>query len=327
MRLYVVIVEETTVRAERVSAWRPSYREQLMLQELKNRGEELRELLKECVVCPRECLAHRTEGRYGVCRSTDRLVISSASPHYGEEPPLVGRDGSGTIFFTSCNLKCLFCQNYEISQLRHGHEISTAQLAEVMLSLQRLGCHNINLVTPTHYVPQIVEGLTIAVERGLSIPIVYNSGGYESVRTLRLLEDIIDIYMPDIKYSDNENARKYSGAPGYWEIVQLAVKEMHRQVGDLELDERGIARRGLLIRHLVLPNQLAGSMRVLEFIARDISINSYVNIMAQYRPQFRAYRYPELSRPITPREFNEAVQYAWKIGLRRGFDGRDFSNN
>lgn len=196
-----------------------------------------------------------------------------------------------------------------------------------MLTLQRAGCHNINLVTPTHYVPQIVEALSIAVERGLSLPLVYNCGGYESVRTLQLLDGIVDIYMPDIKYSDNTVARRYSGAPDYWDVVRAAVKEMHRQVGDLQIDEYGIARRGLLIRHLVLPNQLAGSKAVFDFLVQEISRNSYVNIMAQYHPEYHAYRYPELSRSITWREFREAVQEATQRGLHRGFQTEAFSTN
>lgn len=298
----------------------PTYRERLTLRELNERSEALRELLKKCVVCPRECKARRLDGEFGVCRSTDAIVISSAGPHYGEEPPLVGWGGSGTIFFTSCNLKCAFCQNYDISQLRIGETITTEHLAEVMLRLQNRGCHNINLVTPTHFTPQIVEALTIAAERGLALPIVYNCSGYESTRTLELLEDIVDIYMPDIKYSDDETARRYSGAPGYWGIVRVAIKEMHRQVGDLVIDRHGLARRGLLIRHLVLPNGLAGSRAVLDFIAEDISVDSYVNIMDQYRPLNRARRYVELNRRVTSAEFNEVVKYAQSLGLHRGFE-------
>lgn len=298
----------------------PAYRERLTIKELRERSETLQELLKECIVCPRECHAQRTEGKYGVCHSTDEVMISSASPHYGEEPPLVGLHGSGTIFFTSCNLKCQFCQNYEISQLHIGQSISTNRLAEKMLFLQRLGCHNINLVTPTHFVPQIVEALVVAVERGLSIPIVYNCGGYESVRTLKLLEDVIDIYMPDIKYSHDENARRYSGAKDYWEVVRPAVKEMQRQVGDLEIDERGVALRGLLIRHLVLPNGIAGSKAVLDFISREVSMNTYVNIMDQYHPSHRASRYSELNRRITSKEFRDALNHARRVGLHRGFE-------
>ena len=296
---------------------RPSYLSRLTLGELELRAAQFRELMRECTVCPRECGARRLNGQYGVCRSTDQVVISSAGPHFGEEAPLVGVHGSGTIFFTSCNLKCLFCQNYDISQLRAGHPISIRQLAQQMLWLQELGCHNINLVTPTHCTPQIVEAVIHAVGLGLSIPIVYNCGGYESVQTLKLLEDIVDIYMPDIKYSDDEHARKFSGAKDYWEVVQAAVKEMHRQVGDLECDSHGIAHRGLLIRHLVLPNGIAGSKRVLEFVAQEVSLNSYVNVMGQYHPSYRAGEVPELNRRITSAEHTEATGYALALGLHR----------
>jgi putative pyruvate formate lyase activating enzyme len=298
----------------------PSYIERLTIHDLYDRAEELWERLDHCILCPRECRARRTCGRYGVCRSTDALTITSAGPHFGEEPPLVGWGGSGTIFLTSCNLKCAFCQNYEISQLRMGHPVSISDLATIMLNLQQRGCHNINLVTPTHFTPHIVKAIAIAAERGLSLPIVYNCGGYESVKTLKLLRDIIDIYMPDIKYSDNLLARKYSGAPNYWDIVQAAVREMQEQVGDLRLTSNGIAFRGLIIRHLVLPNEIAGSRAVLDFIAQEISTDAYVNIMEQYRPTHRAYLVPELNRRITVREFTNVLEYAREVGLHRGFE-------
>lgn len=287
--------------------------------ELANRAKLLNDLLQECKVCPRKCKINRLNGKYGVCRSTDKIVVSSLSAHYGEEPPLVGWAGSGTIFFTNCNLWCLYCQNAEISHLRHGEEITIKQLAEAMISLQQLGCHNINLVTPTHFTPQIVEALIIAVEKGLTIPLVYNCGGYESVDTLKLLDGIIDIYMPDVKYSSNENAKKYSGVKDYWDIVKDAVIEMHNQVGALKMNTYGIAERGLLIRHLVLPNNIAGSQKVLDFIAKEVCIDSYVNIMDQYRPAFKANRYSELNRKITSNEYNTALRYAESIGLYRGF--------
>jgi putative pyruvate formate lyase activating enzyme len=214
---------------------------------------------------------------------------------------------------------CLYCQNYEISHLKRGEVISVTQLAEAMISLQQLGCHNINLVSPTHFTPQIAEALSTAIEKGLMIPIVYNSGGYESVETLKSLDGLIDIYMPDIKYSDNKNSRKYSGAKDYWDVVRKAVIEMHRQVGDLKINTFGIAERGLLIRHLVLPNNLAGSKTVVDFIAKEICLDSYVNIMDQYRPAFKAYQYPELSRHITSEEYDDVIQYAETLGLHRGF--------
>lgn len=297
----------------------PAPGRQMTIEQLRERAIELKELMRECSLCPHDCRAHRLEGKYGVCRSTADAVISSAGPHYGEEAPLTGSRGSGTIFFTSCNLKCTFCQNYDISQMRLGRRVSSSELGDIMLRLQQSGCHNINLVTPTHMVPQIVEAVVHATKGGLSIPIVYNCGGYESVRVLKLLEGIVDIYMPDIKYSSNETAKRLSGAPAYWDVVRPTVMEMHRQVGDLEIDRRGIARRGLLIRHLVLPNDLAGSRAVFDFISRDVSKSTYVNIMDQYRPAYRALRYSDLSRTIKVSEYREALEYASFTGLHRGF--------
>lgn len=297
----------------------PSYRTRLTIDGLRERAKRLLSLQKACILCPRECGAHRLDGDFGVCRATDQVLVSSASPHYGEEPPLVGSGGSGTIFFTSCNLKCQYCQNYDISQLRMGRPASIERLADTMVSLESLGCHNINLVTPTHYVPQIVEALAIAAEHGLAIPIVYNCGGYESVATLRLLEHIVDIYMPDVKYSSNEIARRYSGARDYWDVVRPAVREMYRQVGDLELDSRGVAVRGMIIRHLVLPNGLAGSRAVLEFIAGHVSMEAYVNIMDQYRPLHHAHKIPPLNRGITREEYDGVLMLARSAGLHRGF--------
>ena len=298
----------------------PFYLEKLTLQELKQRAEALHQLLVECRICPNECLAKRTEGETGECHSTDEVYISSVGPHFGEEPPLVGTNGSGTIFFTNCNLDCQFCQNYDISHLGVGERASTTDLARSMLQLQQIGCHNINLVTPTHFTPQIVDALILSIEKGLELPIVYNCGGYESVETLKLLEDIIDIYMPDIKYSIDENALKYSGVLNYWEIVKLAVKEMHRQVGDLKISKRRIAQRGLLVRHLVLPNDIAGSKAVIDFVANEISTNTYLNIMNQYRPAYHANKYQEINRKITSSEYNEVVDYAFDKELHRGFD-------
>ena len=274
----------------------------------------------ECRICPNECVAKRTEGETGECHSTDEVIISSVGPHFGEETPLVGTNGSGTIFFTNCNLSCEFCQNYDISHLGMGEKISITDLAKAMLQLQQRGCHNINLVTPTHFTPQIVAALILAVEKGLELPIVYNCGGYESVETLKLLEDIVDVYMPDIKYSIDENALKYSGVQNYWKTVKLAVKEMHRQVGDLQISKRGIAQRGLLVRHLVLPNDIAGSKAVIDFIADEISTDTYLNIMDQYRPAFHAHKYPKVDRQITASEYKEVVDYEFFRGLKRGFE-------
>jgi len=280
--------------------------------------EKLYEILKSCELCPRKCGVDRTKGEKGVCRSGLNPVISSVGPHFGEEPELVGRHGSGTIFFTNCNLGCVYCQNYDISHLGYGKEITVDELAKQMLFLQGILCHNINLVTPTHFVPQIVKAIKIAKKQGLKIPIVYNCGGYENVEVIKLLEGIVDIYMPDIKYSDNEIAKKYSNASDYFERAKESIKEMHRQVGDLQVED-GIAVRGLIIRHLVLPDNLAGSQEILRFISEEISKDTYVNIMDQYRPMFKAFSYPELNRRITSLEFSKVVGIARRFGLHRGF--------
>ncbi|MCR4417425.1 MAG: radical SAM protein [Ignavibacteria bacterium] len=298
----------------------PSYISEISLEELKERRDKLYEFLEACKLCPNECGIDRRISNNGNCRSGYLPMVSSYAPHFGEEPPLVGRFGSGTIFFTNCNLDCKFCQNYDISHYGIGREVSINDLADMMIYLQNRGCHNINFVTPTHFTPQIVDALIIARERGLEIPLVYNCGGYESVETLKLLDKIIDIYMPDIKYSSNENGLKYSGISNYWDIVRPAVKEMHRQVGDLKISTSGIAKRGLLIRHLVLPNDVSGSRKVLDFIAKEISIDSYVNIMDQYRPVYLASKFPEIDRTITSKEYFEVVNYAKEIGLHRGFE-------
>jgi len=252
-----------------------------------------------------------------MCRIASEVVVSSYGPHFGEEAPLVGISGSGTIFFSYCNLRCMFCQNYSISQLGQGRVATKGEIAKMMLALEERGCHNINLVTPTHVVPQILEALEIAVGLGLSIPLVYNCGGYESVETLELLDGIVDIYMPDMKYSNERNARRFSGVKDYPEVNRAAVKEMHRQVGDLQIDERGVARRGLLIRHLVLPSGVAGTEGVVSFIAEEISRNTYLNVMAQYYPAHRAFKLPALSRPLRNEEFLEAVDIARGHGLER----------
>jgi putative pyruvate formate lyase activating enzyme len=298
----------------------PLYLEKLTQKDLKAKAEALHELLVECRICPNECMARRSEGETGECHSTDEVIISSVGPHFGEEPPLVGFMGSGTIFLANCNLSCEFCQNYNISQLGIGEKLTTEDLAWAMLRLQQRGCYNINFVTPTHFTPQIVDALLLAVEKGLELPIVYNCGGYESMETLKLLEDIIDIYMPDIKYSIDENALKFSGIQNYRDVVTNALKEMHRQVGDLKISKRGIAQRGLLIRHLVLPNEVAGSRKVIDFVADEISIDSYINIMDQYRPAYNAFKYEKLNRRITPSEYKEVVNYALTKGLMRGFE-------
>ena len=291
--------------------------------ELDERVARAREMLKSCEFCPRRCKVDRLQGETGVCRTAEEAVVSSYGPHFGEEAPLVGLHGSGTIFFTHCNLRCMFCQNYSISQLGQGRVASRGVIARMMLSLQERGCHNINLVTPTHVVSHILEALKVATGLGLSIPLVYNCGGYESLETLKLLDGIVDIYMPDMKYSDERNARRFSGVKAYPLVNRVAVKEMHRQVGDLQIDERGVANRGLLVRHLVLPADIAGTEGVVRFIAEEVSQDTYLNIMAQYYPAHRAFKIPELSRPLLRQEFVDAVNLAREHGLER-LDGVRF---
>ena len=274
--------------------------------------------LASCEVCPRRCGTNRLKDERGFCRIGRLARVASFAPHFGEEPPLVGSSGSGTIFFSGCNLACVFCQNYDISQQDHGQDVSADALASMMLQLQDLGCHNINFVTPTHVVPQILEALVLAIDDGLRVPLVYNSGGYDSVKTVQLLEGIFDIYMPDAKYGSDEVALKYSGAPDYTHIMKTAIKEMHRQVGDLIMDEDGVATRGLIVRHLVLPGGLAGSAEVVRFLSEEISPNTYLNVMAQYRPEYKACRFPELDRRISAKEYNDVVRLAARAGLTRG---------
>lgn len=298
----------------------PSYLAKLNTKELIERSEMLHDLMKECRLCPNECKAERAKGETGLCHSTDEVLVSSYNAHFGEEPPISGFMGSGTIFFTNCNLSCVYCQNFDISQLRHGTGITTDQLAGIMLNLQNSGCHNINFVSPTHFVPQIVDALIIAIKKGLQIPLVYNCGGYESIETLKLLDGIIDIYMPDVKYSDSAIGEQYSGVISYWETVKTALKDMHRQVGNLKLNKREIAESGILIRHLVLPNKLAGTFDVLKFIADEISVDTYVNIMDQYHPVYKADQHSELNRYISKEEYGEAVDFAKKLGLTRGLE-------
>lgn len=300
----------------------PSYLKLLKSGELEKRIERLYQILKSCQLCPRKCQVNRLKVQRGICRVGKRIMVSAFHPHFGEEDVLVGRHGSGTIFLTFCNLRCIYCQNYEISHLGIGREYSEKEVAEMMLDLQNRGCHNINFVTPTYFAPQIVKSIKLAAEKGLKLPIVWNCGGYENFEIIKLLKDIVDIYMPDIKYGDNEGGKKYSNppVPDYWDRCKEAVKEMYNQVGDLKIDEKGIAYRGLLIRHLVLPGDIAKSENVLNFIAKEISKNSYVNIMSQYYPSGLAFKFPELNRKITEKEFLKVIQLAKKKGLTRGLE-------
>jgi len=286
--------------------------------ELKERIRILNEILADCHLCPRRCGVNRLKGEKGFCKSTSELKVSSIFAHFGEEPELVGRNGSGTIFLTNCNLGCLYCQNYDLSHLGIGEGMNIEDLAKGELYLQKIGCHNINFVTPTHFIPQIVESVFYAVKEGLNIPLVFNCGGYENAEVIKLLEGIFDIYMPDIKYSDSEVSKRYSNASDYFERAKESVLEMHRQVGDLIIED-GLAKRGLIIRHLILPNDVSGSKEVLRFIAEDVSKESYVNIMDQYRPLYRADEFKEIDRPITSQEYLEVIQMAKNFGLHRGF--------
>ncbi len=299
----------------------PAYLALLRSGELKRRVQAAYERLHACDFCGRECRVDRHE-HVGSCNTGVRAVVTSYHPHLGEEDPLRGWRGSGTIFFAWCNLNCQFCQNYDISQLGHGHEVEPEELAAMMLSLQAQGCHNINLVSHTHVVPQILAAVLIAAQVGLRLPLVYNTGGYDSLVALASLDGVADIYMPDMKYANAETAQKYSKVTAYPTVNQVAVKEMHRQVGDLVLDENGIALRGLLVRHLVLPDELAGTAEIARFLAEEVSRDTYINIMDQYRPCYKAAELPPLDRPITRAEYEQAVQQAREAGLHR-FDKRE----
>jgi putative pyruvate formate lyase activating enzyme len=289
---------------------------------LKERVQRALAVLESCRLCPRNCGVNRLRGELGFCETGRKVAVASYNAHFGEESPLVGRSGSGTIFISSCNLLCSFCQNYEISHGREGTEVGPEQMAFMMVQLSGAGCHNINFVTPTHVVPQVLEALPHAIERGLSVPLVYNSSGYDSRETLELLDGIFDIYMPDFKFWDNRWSERYCGAPDYREVAMAALREMHRQVGDLVVDEWGIARRGLLVRHLVMPNQVAGTEEIMEFLAKEISPNTYVNVMDQYRPCGSAHRDEFINRPLHSKEYRNAVNAANRAGIER-LDERD----
>ncbi len=295
----------------------PSYLNLMGSGELARRVSKAYEHLSICDVCAWECPVDRRAGKIGVCRTGMNARVSSHGPHMGEEDPLRGWRGSGTIFFTRCNLRCQYCQNHDISQTDSGDEVEPEQIATMMLELQALGCHNINFVSPSHVVPQIMAAVLIAAKAGLKIPLVYNTGGFDSMSMLQLLDGVIDIYMPDMKYSDQETARRYSKIRNYPQVNQEAVKEMFRQVGDLEIDEQGVAKRGLLIRHLVLPEGIAGTEDIVRFISEDISTHTYLNLMDQYRPAYKAHNYPEINRRLTNQEYQFAVDKAIEAGLKR----------
>ena len=299
----------------------PSYLNLLDSGELKRRVEILLEKLHSCDICPFNCKVDRYERPGLKCNSGRYATVSSTFLHFGEEPVLVGRGGSGTVFFTNCNLRCVYCQNWQISQpisADAGREYTPEELANAFLYLQQKGAHNINLVSPTHYVPQIVEAIYLAAKKGLKIPIVYNTNAYDSVETLKLLDGIVDIYLPDFKYWDAKMAVRYSRAPRYPEHAKKAIKEMHRQVGDLIVED-GIALRGLIIRHLVLPNNIAGSLEILKWIREELGPNVHISLMAQYYPANKAYKYPELNRPITLKEYEPVVDMLIDLGLTKGW--------
>jgi len=300
------------------SDFEPAYLRLHRTGELAERARRAVARLKACDLCARYCRVDRTVSVEGaVCRTGRRAVVHAAFPHHGEERPLRGAGGSGTIFFSFCNLRCLYCQNWEISWDGEGREVDAPELARLMLALQTQGCHNVNLVTPSHVVAQVLEALALAAGDGLRLPIVYNTGGYDSPEALALLDGVVDIYMPDMKYGDSRLARRYSKVPDYAEVNRAAVKEMHRQVGELRVDARGVAQRGLLVRHLVLPGGVAGSEEVMGFIAEELSRDTYVNVMDQYRPCYRANEVPEIGRRPTGAEIRGAFEAARRHGIHR----------
>jgi putative pyruvate formate lyase activating enzyme len=306
------------VNAQEVSqGFQPTYLRLVEDGTLQQRVTAAYERLEKCELCAVRCRVNRRTGKLGSCRTGEKARVSTWGPHMGEEIPLRGWRGSGTVFFAGCNLRCQYCQNYDISQTSAGDELEPEELAVILLQLQAHGCHNINFVSPSHVIPQILAAVLIAAQAGLRLPLVYNTGGYDQVESLLLLDGVIDIYMPDMKYSNPQAGRRYSKVINYPKINQEAVREMHRQVGDLQFNQRGVATRGLLVRHLVLPNGLAGTGEVVRFLSQEISPNTYINIMDQYRPTFQAHLYGSLNRAVTRKEYEEAVEAARQSGLRR----------
>ena len=306
--------------------WQPAYAKLEAKGKLAKRVEQAYAKLDRCDLCPRRCGVNRRAGQRGFCAAPAKAMVYSHHPHFGEELPLVGQGGSGTIFFSNCNLRCVFCQNWPIAHEGRGREVSDHDLAEMMLDLQRQGCHNVNLVTPTHVMPNIVSATRIALHKGLRLPLCYNTGGYERVENIKLLDGIVDIYLPDLKFMDGEQSNRYAtlGAPDYPEMAQKSIVEMHRQVGDLVTDERGIALRGLMVRHLVMPNRVAGTREFVNWVAKNLSTGTYVNIMSQYRVEHRAFEYELIARSITSQEYVEAMGWAQEAGLTN-LDARSLS--
>ena len=302
--------------ADENKGWSPAYAKLEREGKLAARIEQAYAILEECELCPKQCGANRLAGERGFCRAPARVAVYIAQPHFGEEISLVGEHGSGTIFFSNCNLRCVFCQNWPIAHEGQGSEFDDEDLAKMMLYLQKIGCHNINLVTPTHVMPNIINATMIACKKGLHIPLVYNTSGYERVEILKILDGIVDIYLPDLKYMDGEKAAKYSsGASDYPEAAKGAIVEMNRQVGQHLVDQRGIALRGLMIRHLVMPNGVAGTDKFVRWVAKTLPKSTYVNIMHQYRVEYKAYEYPEIWRAITAQEYLQAMDWAVEEGL------------
>lgn len=297
----------------------PSYLKSQTNSTLKTKIEQAFDLLRNCSICPRKCKVNRLNNEKGFCRVGLSPIVCSYMPHHGEEPAISGTKGSGTIFFSFCNLKCVYCQNYQFSQEGEGEEVSFERLSDFMINLQKLGCHNINLVTPTHVMPQILKAIEIAIQKGLNIPLVYNTSGYELPEIIKMLDGIVDIYLADLRYSDEQSSIKYSQAPDYPYFSQASVKEMHRQVGDGEFDEDGIIKRGLVIRHLVLPNNISGTERIMQFISKNLSKNVYISLMSQYQPYYKAYEYPEISRRIAKEEYETAKDIMEKYELQNGW--------
>ena len=304
-------------------SFEPAYMALYRSGELQRRAEKAVAGLVDCRACPRDCGVNRLEDKTAVCKTGRYAIVSSYFPHFGEEDPLRGWNGSGTLFFSMCNLRCVFCQNYDISQLKSGHEVSPERMAQMMLELQQMGCHNINFVTPEHVVPQLLEGLLIAVEQGLRLPIVYNTSAYDALESLYLMDGVVDIYMPDFKFWDEQLSSRFLKAKDYPQAARQALKEMHRQVGVLKMDEKGLARRGVLVRHLVMPDDLAGTGQIMRFLAEELSPDTYVNIMGQYHPagKVSGKKYEEINQRTTSREVQQAIQQAEQVDLWR-FDQR-----
>jgi putative pyruvate formate lyase activating enzyme len=287
--------------------------------DFKKNIEKLYSKMDRCSICPRKCGADRNNGQKGLCKTADKIFVASSSVHTGEEPPISANSGSGAIFFSNCTLNCVFCQNYPISQFGNGLKVSLEDLVDMMLNLQNRGVQNINFVTPTHYSPHIVQSAYMARKKGLRVPILYNCSGYEDIETLKLLEGTVDIYLPDMKYSDDEIAFKYSGIKNYVEVNRAALKEMKKQVGDLTVDYENTAQKGVIVRHLVLPGNIENTKKVLEFIAEELSKNTFVSLMGQYHTAHKSDDFKELARSLTKEEYEEAVSYLELLNLENGW--------